>query len=62
MFGTIFSRAAHQPGLPFCSVLAVKTEGGMEAAYGKLGIFRGDQNRNLDLRSRDDLDVDAALG
>ena len=62
MFGTMFGRAAHHQGLPFCSVLAVETEGGMEAADGKLGIFRGDQDGYLDLRSRDDLDVDAALG
>ena len=62
MIGTMFGRGAHHQGLPFFSVLAVETEGGMEAADGKLGIFRGDQNGNLDLRSRDDLDVDAALG
>ena len=39
MFGRMFGRAARHQRLPFFSVLAVETEGGMEAADGKLGIF-----------------------
>ena len=43
-------------------ILRIEPVGGVEHAHRELGIFLGDQHRDLDLRGGDGEDVDAAVG
>src|SRR5579885_129551 len=57
-----FSRCASAARCRVMSLLSVKAVGGVQAAYGELGVLLGDQHADLDLRGGDHLDVDSLLG